>query len=39
MGTDGKLGGNVKYEPDRFGDFAQDSSASELRLAAGAVGR
>ncbi|WP_013587156.1 catalase [Paraburkholderia phenoliruptrix] len=39
MRTDGNLGGNVNYEPNRFGDFAQDANASEPPLAAGAVDR
>ena len=39
MRTDGNLGGNVNYEPNRFGDFAQDRNASEPPLAAGAVDR
>ena len=39
MRTDGNLGGNVNYEPNRFGDFAQDPNASEPPLAAGAVDR
>ncbi|MEM5325577.1 catalase [Paraburkholderia sp. JHI2823] len=37
MRTDGNLGGNVNYEPSRFGDFAQRSQAGEPPLAAGAV--
>ncbi|MGF6769184.1 catalase [Paraburkholderia sp. GAS199] len=39
MRTDGNLGSNVNYEPNRFGDFAQDTNASEPPLAAGAVDR
>ncbi|OLL27341.1 hypothetical protein BTH42_33310, partial [Burkholderia sp. SRS-W-2-2016] len=39
MRTDGNLGGNVNYEPNRFGDFAQDANAAEPPLAAGAVDR
>ncbi|RKF43375.1 catalase [Paraburkholderia fungorum] len=39
MRTDGNLGNNVNYEPNRFGDFAQDSNASEPPLAAGTVDR
>ncbi|MGF6982554.1 catalase [Paraburkholderia atlantica] len=37
MRTDGNLGGNVNYEPSRFGDFAQRPDAGEPPLAAGAV--
>jgi catalase len=37
MRTDGNLGGNVNYEPSRFGDFAQRPQAGEPALAAGAV--
>jgi catalase len=38
MRTDGNLGGTVNYEPNRFGDFAQGTAASEPPLAAsGAV--
>ncbi|WP_321930639.1 catalase [Paraburkholderia guartelaensis] len=37
MRTDGNLGGNVNYEPSRFGDFAQRPQAGEPPLAAGAV--
>jgi len=37
MRTDGNLGGNVNYEPNRFGDFAQRPGAGEPPLAAGAV--
>jgi len=37
MRVDGNLGGNVNYEPNRFGDFAQDTNASEPPLAAGTV--
>jgi len=39
MRVDGNLGGNVNYEPNRFGDFAQDTNASEPPLAAGTVDR
>lgn len=39
MRTDGNLGNTVNYEPNRFGDFAQDSNASEPPLAAGTVDR
>ncbi|CAE6693033.1 catalase [Paraburkholderia haematera] len=39
MRADGNLGGNVNYEPNRFGDFAQDAHASEPPLAAGTVDR
>ncbi|MGF6570542.1 catalase [Paraburkholderia sp. GAS333] len=39
MRVDGNLGGNVNYEPNRFGDFAQDANASEPPLAAGTVDR
>ena len=39
MRTDGNLSGNVNYEPNRFGDFAQDSNAAEPPLAAGTVDR
>ncbi|KAH0442832.1 catalase [Paraburkholderia fungorum] len=39
MRTDGNLGGSVNYEPNRFGDFAQDGNASEPPLAAGTVDR
>src|SRR5258708_31794249 len=39
MRTDGNLGGNVNYEPNRFGDFAQDTNAAEPPLAAGTVDR
>jgi catalase len=39
MRVDGNLGGNVNYEPNRFGDFAQDRNASEPPLAAGTVDR
>jgi catalase len=37
MRVDGNLGGNVNYEPNRFGDFAQDRNAIEPPLAAGNV--
>ncbi|HEV3105685.1 MAG TPA: catalase [Trinickia sp.] len=39
MRTDGNLGGTTNYEPNRFGAFAQDPSAAEPPLAAGAVDR
>ncbi|MFM0078616.1 catalase [Paraburkholderia sediminicola] len=39
MRADGNLGGNVNYEPNRFGDFAQDTNAAEPPLAAGTVDR
>ena len=39
MRTDGNLGGTVNYEPNRFGDFAQDRNAAEPPLAADAVDR
>jgi catalase len=39
MRVDGNLGGRVNYEPNRFGDFAQDASVNEPPLAAGAVDR
>ena len=39
MRTDGNLGSTANYEPNRFGDFAQDRNASEPPLAAGAVDR
>jgi catalase len=39
MRTDGNSGGRVNYEPNRFGDFAQDASVNEPALAAGAVER
>jgi catalase len=39
MRTDGNLGGRVNYEPNRFGDFAQDRNAAEPPLAAGVVDR
>ena len=39
MRTDGNLGGRVNYEPNRFGDFAQDANVNEPPLAAGAVDR
>ncbi|WP_116140215.1 catalase [Trinickia diaoshuihuensis] len=39
MRVDGNQGGNVNYEPNRFGDYAQDPSAAEPPLAAGAVER
>lgn len=37
MRADGNLGGNVNYEPNRFGDFAQDRNALEPALQSGAV--
>jgi len=37
MRTDGNLGGHANYEPNRFGDFAQDRHAREPALQAGAV--
>lgn len=37
MRTDGNLGGNVNYEPSRFGDFVQRPDAGEPPLAVGAV--
>jgi catalase len=39
MRVDGNLGGRVNYEPNRFGDFAQDASVNEPALAAGDVQR
>ncbi|PRY06175.1 catalase [Paraburkholderia sp. BL25I1N1] len=39
MRVDGNLDGNVNYEPNRFGDFAQDRSVAEPPLEAGAVDR
>jgi catalase len=39
MRTDGNLGGTVNYEPNRFGDFAQDRNAAEPPLAAGTIDR
>ncbi|HLX03552.1 MAG TPA: catalase [Trinickia sp.] len=39
MRTDGNLGGTVNYEPNRFGEFAQDRNAAEPPLAAGVVER
>jgi catalase len=39
MRTDGNLGGTANYEPSRFGEFAQDRSALEPPLAAGAIDR
>src|SRR5882757_1261066 len=39
MRTDGNSGGRVNYEPNRFGEFAQDASVNEPALAAGAVQR
>lgn len=37
--TVGSFGGNANYEPNRFGDFAQDRNAFEPRIAAGAIDR
>ncbi|MGH8780604.1 catalase [Paraburkholderia sp.] len=37
MRADGNLGGTANYEPNRFGDFAQDRNAIEPPLAAGTV--
>jgi catalase len=39
MRVDGNQSGRVNYEPNRFGDFAQDASVNEPPLAAGAVER
>ncbi|CAB3749488.1 catalase [Paraburkholderia solisilvae] len=39
MRTDGNLGRTANYEPNRFGEFAQDPNAGEPPLAAGAVDR
>ncbi|SAL12240.1 catalase [Caballeronia humi] len=39
MRTDGNHGGRVNYEPNRFGDYAQDASVNEPPLAAGAIAR
>ena len=39
MRTDGNLVGTPNYEPSRFGEFAQDRSALEPPLAAGAIDR
>ncbi|SAL73267.1 catalase precursor [Caballeronia terrestris] len=39
MRTDGNHGGRANYEPNRFGDYAQDASVNEPPLAAGAVAR
>jgi len=39
MRADGNLGGTTNYEPNRFGDFAQDRNAAEPALAAGAIDR
>ena len=39
MRTDGNLGRTPNYEPNRFGEFAQDRSAMEPPLAAGALDR
>jgi catalase len=39
MRVDGNLGDNVNYEPNRFGDFAQDRSVAEPPLAAGTIDR
>ncbi|PVX83650.1 catalase [Paraburkholderia unamae] len=37
MRTDGNLGGNVNYEPSRFGDFVQRPDAGEPPLSVGTV--
>jgi catalase len=39
MRTDGNQGGRANYEPNRFGDYAQDASVNEPPLAAGDVAR
>ncbi|MDN7591701.1 catalase [Burkholderia seminalis] len=39
MRVDGNLGSTVNYEPNSFGEFAQDRNAPEPPLAAGAVDR
>lgn len=39
MRTDGNHGGRVNYEPNRYGDYAQDASVNEPPLAAGAIAR
>ncbi|AET88203.1 MULTISPECIES: catalase [Caballeronia] len=39
MRTDSNLGQRVNYEPNRYGEFAQDASVNEPPLAAGAVYR
>jgi len=39
MRVDGNLGDNVNYEPNRFGDFAQDRSVAEPPLPAGTIDR
>ncbi len=39
MRTDSNLGGRVNYEPNRYGEFAQDANASEPPLAASMVHR
>ncbi|MDR5803064.1 catalase [Caballeronia sp. LP006] len=39
MRVDGNLGSRVNYEPNRFGEFAQDASVNEPPLAAGTVYR
>ncbi|MDR5832909.1 catalase [Caballeronia sp. LZ034LL] len=39
MRTDGNLGGRVNYEPNRYGEFAQDAAANEPPLAGGTVYR
>jgi catalase len=39
MRVDGNLGDNVNYEPNRFGDFAQDRAVAEPPLAAGTIDR
>ncbi|WP_244807686.1 catalase [Caballeronia zhejiangensis] len=39
MRTDGNLGGRVNYEPNRYGEFAQDVNANEPPQAGGMVHR
>lgn len=39
MRTDGNLGGTTNYEPNRFGEFAQDRTAAEPPFAGGALDR
>ncbi|KXU90625.1 catalase [Caballeronia megalochromosomata] len=39
MRTDGNLGARVNYEPNRYGEFAQDASVNEPPLAGGTVYR
>jgi catalase len=39
MRIDGNLGGRVNYEPNRYGEFAQDANANEPPLAGGTVYR